>query len=205
MALLAGQSVAAIRITGYLLSSILCVNNLSFYDRFVSNYERQLMRTVTIVVLKSIIVLALAGTVVVLAGVVPAFWRDLSHSGAENWERNAFTAIVVASIVTMQVFAVCVWRLLTLVRRGSVFSPAAFGYVNTLIGTFVAASTLALLLAILLAPGGVAPGLVGLICGAALVLAGLALLVSVMRHLLKQAIDYQSEAQSLRSELDEVI
>lgn len=163
------------------------------------------MRTITIIVLKTIIALSLAGTVVVLAGIVPAFWRDLSESGAERWEQIAFTSIVVASVVTMQVFAVCVWRLLTLVRRGSVFSKAAFGYVNTLIGTFIAASVLALSLAILLAPGGVAPGLVGLICGAALVLAGLALLVSVMRHLLRQAIDYQSEARTLRSELDEVI
>lgn len=110
-----------------------------------------------------------------------------------------------AQLAPLTVFAVCVWRLLTLVRRGSVFSQAAFGYVNTLIGTFAAASVLALSLAILLAPGSVAPGLVGLICGAALVLAGFALLVSVMRHLLRQAIEYQSEAHTLRSELDEVI
>ncbi|WP_231980124.1 DUF2975 domain-containing protein [Tessaracoccus coleopterorum] len=70
----------------------------------------------------------------------------------------------------MQVFAVCIWRLLTLVRRGSVFSEASFRYVDVVIGAFVAASLLALALGVLLAPGDVAPGMVGLICGASLVL-----------------------------------
>lgn len=163
------------------------------------------MRSFTIIVLKSIIALALAGSVVVLAGIVPAFWRDLADTDTPRWEQVMFTAIFAASVVTMQVFGVCVWRLLTLVHRDSVFSKSAFGYVNTLVGTFVAASLLAFTLAALLAPGEAAPGLVGLIGGAGLVLAGFALLVSVMRRLLTQAINYQTEAHKLRSELDEVI
>lgn len=163
------------------------------------------MRNFTIIALKAIIALALAGSIVVLAGILPAVWRDLATPGTPLLAAIAFISIAAASVVTMQVFGVCVWRLLTLVRRGSVFTKAAFRYVNVLIGTFVAASLLAFALAAMLAPGEMAPGVVALIGGAGLVLAGFALLIVVMRHLLTQAITYEADARKLRSELDEVI
>jgi hypothetical protein len=50
-----------------------------------------------------------------------------------------------------------------------------------------------------------APGLVGLVCGASLVIAGVALIVLVLRMLLVQAVARETEAQHLRSELNEVI
>jgi hypothetical protein len=56
-----------------------------------------------------------------------------------------------------------------------------------------------------LAPTTVAPGVVGLVCGAALVVAGVALVVYVQRMLLAQAVDRDAEARALQSELDEVI
>ncbi len=74
-----------------------------------------------------------------------------------------------------------------------------------IIGAIAAAAVLALVLAVVLAPGAVAPGIVGLICGAALVLAGMALLMVVMKTLLRQAIERENEARTLRTELDEVI
>ena len=46
--------------------------------------------------------------------------------------------IVVLGIVTIQVTAVCIWRLLTMVRRGTVFSHAAFRYVDVVIGAVAA-------------------------------------------------------------------
>src|SRR5690606_12296394 len=119
--------------------------------------------------------------------------------------RIAFVTILVLLVVTMQLFAVCVWMLLTKVRRGSIFSESSFGWVNLIVGAFAAAAVLTLALAVLLAPGEVAPGIVALICGAALVLAGIALLVVVMKALLRQAIERDREARDLRSELDEVV
>ncbi|MBB2956202.1 DUF2975 domain-containing protein [Pseudoclavibacter helvolus] len=68
----------------------------------------------------------------------------------------------------------------------------------------VAALTI-FVLAVLLAPGSAAPGLIGLLCGAALVTAGGALLMVVMRMLLRLATQREAEALSLRGELDEVI
>ena len=105
----------------------------------------------------------------------------------------------------MQISAICVWQLLTMVRRGSVFSRAAFRYVDIVIGAVAAASVLMFLLAVLLAPGDAAPEIVALICGASLVIAGVALIVLVLRMLLAQAVARETEAQQLRSELNEVI
>ena len=161
------------------------------------------MGNVTIVLLKVVIAVALLGSVAVQALIVPALWLDLA--GEELWGRIAFVSIAVLGILTMQVFAVSVWMLLTKVRRGSIFSASSFGWVNAIVASFTVAAVLALLLAIILAPGSMAPGLVGLICGAALVLGGIALLVVVMKALLRQAIAREDEAQALRTELGEVI
>lgn len=101
---------------------------------------------------------------------------------------------------------VCVWRLLTMVRRGTVFSHAAFRYVDIVTGAIASASLLMFCLGVVLAPGeAVAPGVVLLIGGATMVIAGIALVVLVMRTLLAQAVARDAEANHLRCELDVVI
>jgi hypothetical protein len=161
------------------------------------------MGKATVLALRIVIALALAGSLIVQTFIVPALWRDLE--GEALWGRIALVAIAVLGVATMQVFGVCVWQLLTRVRSGSVFSERSFRYVDIIIWAIVAAAVLALALAVLLAPGGIAPGVVGLVCGAALVLGGMALLVVVMKTLLRQAIEREDEARSLRSELDDVV
>lgn len=161
------------------------------------------MSRATILVLRVVIALALAGSVVVQAFLLPLIWVDLE--GVETASRVAFVVILGLGVATMQVFGVCVWQLLTRVRRGSIFSESSFRYVDVIIGAIAAAALLAFALAILLAPGSAAPGLVGLVCGASLVLGGMALLVVVMKALLRQAIAREHEAQALRDELGEVI
>lgn len=161
------------------------------------------MSRATILILRVVIALALAGSVVVQAFLLPLIWVDLA--GVETASRVAFVVILGLGVATMQVFGVCVWQLLTRVRRGSIFSESSFRYVDVIIGAIAAAALLAFALAILLAPGSAAPGLVGLVCGASLVLGGMALLVVVMKALLRQAIAREHEAQALRDELGEVI
>ncbi|MDR6865577.1 hypothetical protein J2Y69_000159 [Microbacterium resistens] len=153
--------------------------------------------------LKAIIAIALAGSLTLQVLFVPYFWMELGHEAL--WGRIALVIIAVLGIATLQVCGVCIWRLLTLVRRGSVFSPRSFRYVDVIIGAIGAAAVLALALAVLLAPGATAPGVVGLLCGAALVIAGVALVVVVMRALLAQAVSTDVEARHLRAEMDEVI
>ncbi|WP_167043570.1 DUF2975 domain-containing protein [Salinibacterium sp. ZJ454] len=161
------------------------------------------MGKLTILALRIVIALALIGSLAVQIVMMPLVWADLE--GTEDRIRVLLIGILVLGILTMQVSAVCVWRLLTMVRRGSVFTRAAFRYVDIIIGAIATASLLTFLLAVLLAPGDAAPGIVGLICGAALVVAGVALIVLVLRMLLAQAVAREIEAQQLRSELNEVI
>jgi len=158
---------------------------------------------VTILVLRIVIGLCLVGSLFVQTVIVPLLWIDLE--GEQLWGRIALVVLAVLGILTMQISAVCIWRLLSMVRKGSVFSPAAFGYVDVIFGAVVAASVLTFTLAVLLAPGETAPGIVGLICGFALAIAGVALVVLVLRMLLAQAIARDVEVGQLRSELNEVI
>jgi hypothetical protein len=161
------------------------------------------MGNAMILALRIVIALALFGSVVVQVMIVPAIWLDLV--GAPLPARITFVSIIVLGVVTMQVFAVCVWMLLTKVRRGSVFSESSFVYVDVIGGAISTAAVLAFAMGVLLSFGEAAPGLVGLICGAGLVLGGMALLVVVMKALLRQAIDREREARALRAELDEVV
>ncbi len=162
------------------------------------------MGKLTVRALRVVIALALAGSVFVQAVMVPLLWIDLRDAPATV--RVPVVVIVLLGILTMQVSAVCVWRLLTMVRRGTVFSHAAFRYVDIVIGAIAAASLLTFALGVTLAPGeAVAPGVVLLIGGIGLVVAGVALIVLVLRMLLAQAVALDAEAHHLQAELDEVI
>lgn len=163
------------------------------------------MGKLTVLALRIVIALGLAGSLFVQAWMVPLVSLDMEQAGAPDGSRIAFLAIVVLGIACVQVTAVCVWRLLTMVRRGTVFSHAAFRYVDIIFWAIAVAAVLVFSIAVLLAPGEVAPGVVLLVCGAALMIGGVALLVLVLRTLLAQAVARDAEARSLRSELDEVI
>lgn len=158
------------------------------------------MGKTTIIVLRVVIAVALVGSVTVQALITPLLWLGLGED--ELWGRIVIVGIVVGGVATMQVFGVCVWMLLNRVRRGSIFSASSFRFVDVIIGAILAAAALTFLLAGVLAPGEIAPGVVALVGGAGVVLCGMALLVVVMKALLRQAIDRDTEARTLRSELD---
>ena len=161
------------------------------------------MGKLTIIALRVVIALCLVGSLFVQVVLVPLFWVDLE--GEALWGRITLVVIIVLGILTMQVSAICIWQLLSMVRKGSVFSNAAFRYVDVVFGAMATASVLFFILAAVLAPGETAPGIVGLIGGLGLAVAGVALVVLVLRMLLEQALAREVEAEHLRSELDEVI
>ena len=166
------------------------------------------MGNLAVLALRIVLAMVLAGSLFVQAVMVPLLARDLEGDFNQDVADVAVPVIViiVLGIVTVQVTAVCVWRLLTMVRRGTVFSHGAFRYVDIIIGAAAAASLLTFALGVVLAPGeAVAPGIVLLIGGAAVMVAGVALIVLVMRMLLAQAVARDAEAHHLQSELDEVI
>ena len=165
------------------------------------------MGRLTILALRIVLVAALLGSLFVQAVMVPLVVRDMRGADPEVLALRAPLAVlIVLGILTTQVVMVCLWRLVTMVRRGTVFSHAAFRYVDVIIGAVAAAAVLLFLLGVVLAPGtAVAPGVVLLIGGAGTVVAGIALVVVVMRSLLAQAVARDVEAHHLRAELDEVI
>ena len=163
------------------------------------------MGKLAVLALRLVIGVVLAGSLFVQVWMVPLLSADLEQAGAPEAARIAFLVIVVLGILCVQVVAVCVWRLLTMVRRGTVFSNGAFKFVDMIFWAVSAAAVLVFSIAVLLAPGDVAPGVVLLICGAALMVGGVALVILVLRTLLAQAVARDVEAAGLRAELDEVI
>lgn len=170
------------------------------------------MGTVPVLILRIIIWLSLAGSLAVQFGLVPLVCWEMHDSGAPLGAIIAVAALLVLGVLGLQVVGVSILRLLTLVRRGRVFSPRAFRHVDRIIAAVAGESLVVLAVAVLGAvanrttPGDeIAPGLVGLICGAALVVAGVALVITVQRQLLVQATETRDRATSLQAELDEVI
>jgi hypothetical protein len=165
------------------------------------------MGRLTVLALRAVLVALLAGSVFVQAVMVPLLGADLDGADTElAYPPAAYLVIIVLGVVTAQVVLVCVWRLVTMARRGTVFSHAAFRYVDTVIGAFAAAALLVFAFAVTLAPGeAVAPGIVLLVCGLSLAVLGIALLVLVMRALLAQAVARDVEAARMEAELDGVI
>lgn len=163
-----------------------------------------------VIMLKLIIALALAGSLVVQGVLAPLLYLDVERGPV--WFGGMVAAIVVLGVLCLQVIGVCIWRLLTRVRAGTVFSPASFREVDVIIGAIAAGAVLLAALGTGFAIANrstegdmVAPGIVGFILGLALVAAGFSLLVVIMRRLLVQAIALDSDARTLRAELEEVI
>jgi hypothetical protein len=118
---------------------------------------------------------------------------DLATGGDVVEVPTPLAAYLVLAGAAVQVSTVCVWQLATMVRRGTVFSRDAFRYVDIVFGAVVAASLLTFGLAAALAPGDAPPGIVLMVCAIALVAAGMALIVLVLRMLLAQATELQAE------------
>ncbi|CUR54185.1 membrane hypothetical protein [metagenome] len=166
------------------------------------------MGRTAILALRLVLAVALAGSLFVQVVMVPLLAKDLRDDfGADMADvRIPLLVLIVLGIGTVQVAMLSVWRLASMVRHGTVFSSAAFRYVDIVIGAIAAACVLMFLLGVVLAPGeSVAPGIVLLIGGAAVLIAGVGLIVVVLRLLLTQAVARDHEAQHLRAELDEVI
>ena len=165
------------------------------------------MGKLTVLVLRVVLAMVLTGSLFVQLVMVPQLASDLQGLRPEYaYLRTPLIAFMVLGIVAIQVILVCVWRLLTMVRRGTVFSHAAFRYVDIVIGAVVAAVLLLFGLGVTLAPGdAVSPGVVLLIGGASVLAAGIALIVLVLLMLLAQAVARDTEAHQLKAELDEVI
>ena len=163
------------------------------------------MGKLTVHALRAVLVVVLAGTVFVQAGMV---WTLAGGNDPEDGSLplTALRVITILGMLSVQVALVCVWRLVTMVRRGTVFSHAAFRYVDVMIGAIVAAALVWFAVTIVNAPGQRDdPGVTVLMAGIGVGILGVALIVLVLRMLLAQAVARDVEATQMQAELDEVI
>ncbi|CAM5388961.1 hypothetical protein STENM223S_03057 [Streptomyces tendae] len=163
------------------------------------------MGKLTVRALRFVLVVVLTGTVCVQALMV---WSLISGNDPEDGSLplTPLRVITTLGIGTAQVVLVCVWRLVTMVRRGTVFSHAAFRYVDVIMGAIVAAALVWFAVTALNAPGQRDdPGVTLIMGGIGLAVLGVALIVLVLRTLLAQAVARDVEAARMQAELDVVI
>jgi len=163
------------------------------------------MGKLTVHALRAVLVVVLAGSVLIQAGMV---WVVASGRDPEDGSvrLTALRLVTILGMVSVQVALVCVWRLVTMVRRGTVFSHAAFRYVDMMIGAIVAAALVWFTVTAINAPGQREdPGVTAIMGGIGVGILGVALIVLVLRMLLAQAVARDVEATQMQAELDEVI
>ncbi|WP_326658306.1 DUF2975 domain-containing protein [Streptomyces sp. NBC_00385] len=163
------------------------------------------MGKLTVGALRVVLVVVLAGTVFVQAGMV---WVLVSGNDPEDGSLplTPLRVCTILGMVAVQVALVCVWRLVTMVRRGTVFSRTAFRYVDVMIGAIVAAALVWFTVTAVNAPGQREdPGVTVIMGGVGVAILGVALIVHVLRTLLAQALARDVEASQMQAELDEVI
>ena len=161
------------------------------------------MGKLTVGALRAVLAVVLAGTVGVQVLMVWALATDPEDG---TLPLTALRLLTILGMATAQVAMVCVWRLVTMVRRGTVFSHAAFRYVDVMIGAIVAAAFVWFAVTALNAPGQRDdPGVTVIMGGVGVAILGVALMVLVLRMLLAQAVARDVEAAQMQAELDEVI
>jgi hypothetical protein len=163
------------------------------------------MGKLTVHALRTVLAVVLTGTVLIQVLMV---WTLISGNDPEDGSLplTSLRLITILGMVTVQVAFVCVWRLVTMVRRGAVFSSAAFRYVDIVIGAIVAAALVWFTVTAINAPGQRDdPGVTLIMGGIGVAILGVALIVLVLRMLLAQAVARDVEATQLKAELNEVI
>ncbi|GAA4485614.1 DUF2975 domain-containing protein [Microbacterium panaciterrae] len=145
--------------------------------------------------LKALIVVLLALLLATQVVLIPG----VALLTAERNPELAYLAVpgIVGGIVLValiELVLVCVWRLLSLVREDRIFSPGSFLYVDIIMMTMaasavlIAAAVVVLMLGHAVNPSILLLGVVGAVIGIAL-----ALLVGVMRGLLRKALELEQD------------
>jgi hypothetical protein len=164
------------------------------------------MGKLTVHALRAVLALVLTGTTVLIQ--VLMVWTLIGGNDPEDGSLplTSLRLITILGMVTVQVALVCVWRLVTMVRRGTVFSDDAFRYVDAVIGAIVAAALVWFTVTAINAPGQRDdPGVTLIMGGIGVAILGVALIVLVLRMLLAQAVARDMEATQLKAGLNEVI
>ena len=147
------------------------------------------MRGTVIPLTKLLIVVLFTAVAACQFWVLPLLTAGFAATAPDSAALELPGVLMVGSLLLcVQAVLVCVWRLLSLAARERIFDPAAFTWVDAIIATVLVAGALIVagLAVIWRAQAGnpfiALPGVIALIT-----VAGLALVIVVMRGLLRQA------------------
>ena len=163
------------------------------------------MGRLTVGALRVLLAVVFVGTVFIQAGMA---WALITGNDPEGGSLplTPLRVLTIVGMVSVQVVVACVWRLVAMVRRKTVFSHAAFRYVDGVIGAITSAALVWFTVTAVNAPGQRDdPGVSVIMAGVGVGILGVALIVLVLRTLLTQAVASETEAAWLRAHLGEVI
>ena len=147
------------------------------------------MHRTAIVALKTLIFVLLLLLLACQVFVIPAVAQQMVEKSPQlGYLQVSGIVVTVGFLLCVQVALGCVWRLLSLVRASVLFRDNAFTYVNIILGLVALATLLIFGSFITLAVAGGASPSVIMLCSLGIVVgSGLALLIVVMRGLLRKA------------------
>lgn len=155
------------------------------------------MSHLAILALRVLLVLVTVGLLFAQIVVIPIASLEFGEAFGSTGVGVFYTVVGIASVVCVEVALVAIWLLLSMVRRGAIFSERAFRWVDVIIGAGLAATALAIAGAVhmyfVVEPRLDAPGLIVLAGTAVLGAASFVALMVVMRGLLRSATTLQGE------------
>lgn len=158
------------------------------------------MHRTAISILKALIVALIALLLICQVLVVPKVAEQMiERSPRLGYLEVPGIVVTVAFLLCVQAALVCVWMLLTLVRASSIFRDDAFIYVDVILGIVCLATLIIVGSFATVTVAGVASPSVTILCALGFIVGlGLALLIVVLRGLLRKA-------SQLERDLSEVI
>lgn len=146
------------------------------------------MSTVVHVALKSMLALLVLVTLAAQVFVLPEIAQSTANLYPDiAWLRLPMLVIAIVFVTCVQVALIATWRLLTMVGRDRIFQDRAFVLVDVIIGAILVAIALMIAAVVLLSTVGLGGPATLYLIAIAIAGAALALLVVVMRRLLRMA------------------
>lgn len=152
------------------------------------------------------VVTALRACLVVLFGVLVVFqvmslpgqFRSMAQQDPEMaYLRWPATAVTVFWVLCVEVVVVCTWRLLTLVEKDRIFTAPSLVWVNGIVWAVTAAWVVLLGVLLFVGFNATDPGLPLLLFLLTVAVTVLALLLMVMRALLRQATTLRTDMEAV--------
>lgn len=129
------------------------------------------------------------------------FPGQFAHLAQENPDRAylqwPLTIFSILEVACVQVVIVSTWKLLTMVRRGSIFTTDALRWVDAIVWSIAAARAMLAVLAAFVVLNADDPGLPLLLFLLLVAGAALGLVVVVLRALLGQATDLRTDMEAV--------